>query len=255
MAPRLSSSTSGLKAASRDAERVILLAQSPEGIPQTGAVSLLRNDPLTQGPKIFSKICASCHRIDGHDGLGSQPKDPISASDLKGFASREWLAGLFDPQRVAGPHYFGGTKFKAGKMVKFVKEDVADFSPESKAQLQKVIVALSAEAGLKSQQDLDQRDAIVIAEGKKLLVDEAMNCVECHKFHGAGADDATGPDLTGFGSREWLVAFISDPTHTRFFGARNDRMPAFGREKVRSDREIGLVADWLRGQWHEPARR
>ena len=62
-------------AAQRDADRVVELARSPEGIPVTGAVTLLRNDPLTQGPRIFAKNCASCHRHGGHDGLGGQPKD------------------------------------------------------------------------------------------------------------------------------------------------------------------------------------
>ena len=93
-------------AAQRDADRVVELARSPEGIPVTGAVTLLRNDPLTQGPRIFAKNCASCHRHGGHDGLGGQPKDKPSASDLQGFASREWLTGLVDPAKVATAHYF-----------------------------------------------------------------------------------------------------------------------------------------------------
>src|SRR6185312_2596756 len=104
------------------------------------------------------------------------------ASDLKGFASREWLAGLLDPRRVDSPHYFGGTKFKEGKMVKFVKKDVAGFSDEQKAQLKKVLTALSAEAGLKFQRGLDQRDAALIAEGKTLITTEGMRCTECHQF-------------------------------------------------------------------------
>ena len=241
-----------VQTAERDAERVIVLAQSPDGIPTSGAVTLLRNDALTQGPKLFAKNCASCHRFDGHDGLGGQPKDKIAGSDLKGFASREWIAGLLDPQRVDSLHYFGGSKQKTGKMVKFVKEDIAEFSAEQKAQLQKTVVALSAEAGLKAQRALDERDAAVIVDGKKLLSSTAMNCTDCHKFHSAGIDDPSAPDLTGYGSREWLVAFISDPSHGRFYGERNDRMPAYGPDKILTPQEIGLVADWLRGEWYEP---
>ena len=30
-------------------------------------------------------------------------------------------------------------------------------------------------------------------------------------------------------------------------------MPAFGEEKSLTPQEIGLVADWLRGDWYEPA--
>ena len=238
--------------AERDAARVIVLAQSPDGIPTAGAVTLLRNDALTQGPKLFAKNCASCHRYDGHDGLGSQPKDKVSASDLKGFASREWIAGLLDPARVDSPHYFGGSKQKTGKMVKFVKEDIAEFDAAQKAQLQKLIIGLSAEAGLKAQSAADTRDAVVIAEGRKLVSSTAMNCTDCHKFYAAGTEDPSAPDLTAYGSREWLLAFISDPSHARFYGERNDRMPAYGPDKILTAAEIGLVTDWLRGEWYEP---
>ena len=241
-----------VQSAERDAARVIVLAQSPDGIPTAGAVTLLRNDALTQGPKLFAKNCASCHRYDGHDGLGSQPKDKISASDLKGFASREWIAGLLDPARVDSLHYFGGSEQKTGKMVKFVKEDIAEFDAAQKAQLQKLIVGLSAEAGLKAQSAADTRDAVVIAEGRKLVSSTAMNCTDCHKFHAEGTDDPSAPDLTGYGSREWLLAFISDPSHARFYGERNDRMPAYGPDKILTAAEIGLVTDWLRGEWYEP---
>ncbi len=236
--------------AQRDAERVIELARSPAGIPPTGAVTLLRNDPFTQGPKIFARNCASCHRYDGHDGLGGKPKDEISAADLKGFASREWISGLLDPAKVDSPHYFGGTKFKGGKMSDYVKEDIANFAAEDKALLQQTIVALSAEAGLKAQKESDERDAQVIELGKTALVGDRMGCMECHKFHDAGEE--TAPDLTGYGSREWLVAFITNPEHERFYGDRNDRMPAFGEEKSLTSQEIGLVADWIRGEWYVP---
>lgn len=239
-----------VRSADHDAERVIELASSPTGIPVTGAVTLLRNDPLTQGPKLFAKNCASCHRYDGHDGLGNQPKDKLSASDLKGFASRAWLTGLLDPKQVDGPHYFGATKFKSGKMVKFVKDELGGDDAEKKKNAEKVIVTLSAEAHLKAQKALDQRDEAIIEEGSKLIGD-AAGCTDCHKFHDAGDDDSAGPELSSYGSREWMLAFVSNPKHDRFYRARNDRMPSFGEEKILSEQEIGLVVDWLRGEWYE----
>jgi ubiquinol-cytochrome c reductase cytochrome b subunit len=244
--------TLAVAAAKRDAERVVALAKSPQGIPPTGAVTLLQNDAFTQGPKIFARNCASCHRFDGHDGLGGQPKDKISAADLKGFASRKWVTGLLDSAKIDSPHYFGGSKLKTGKMTKFVKEDVASFSDEEKKLLQTAITALSAEARLKSQREIDQRDQAIIEMGTGALVGDKMGCMDCHKFHDNGEEDA--PDLTGYGSREWLVAFISNPEHERFYGERNDRMPAFGEEKSLTPQEIGLVADWLRNEWYEPQR-
>ena len=239
-------------AAEHDAHRAVVLAKYA-GIPPTGAVTLLRTDPLTQGPKLFAKNCASCHRYDGHDGLGGQPKDKIAASDLKGFASRPWLTGLLDPQKIHGPEYFGGTKFKDGKMVKFVHEDVAGFSTEQKATLRQAVVALSAEAKLVAQRSGDQLDIVAIAEGRKALVGATLGCADCHKFGEVG--EAAGPDLTGYGSREWLVAFIGNSGHERFYGERNDRMPAFAEEKRLGEPEIGLIADWLRGEWYEHERR
>ncbi len=244
----------GLKAAEFEAERVKELAQSPTGISQLGAVNLLRTDPLTQGPKLFAKNCASCHRYDGHDGLGRQPKDPQSAADLKGFGSRAWLAGLLDPEKIGGTNYFGGTKFKDGKMVRFVKKDVAGFAAPEKEQLRKVIMALSAEAQLKSQHDADQRDTAAIAEGRTLLANDTMRCTECHQFRKKD-EDATAPDLTGYGSREWLLGIISDPKHERFYGKRNDRMPAFGGDQILDSASLGLIVDWLRGEWYEPQEK
>jgi ubiquinol-cytochrome c reductase cytochrome b subunit len=234
-----------------DAGRVVDLAR--QGIPPTGAITLLRNDALTQGPKIFAKNCASCHRFDGHDGLGGTPKDPISAADLKGFASREWLTGLLDPEKIDSRHYFGGSKLKNGKMAKFVKEDIASFSDEQKKLLQNSIVALSAEARLPAQHEIDKRDQALIEVGTGALVGDQMGCMDCHKFHDNGEESA--PDLTAYGSREWLIAFISNPEHERFYGDRNDRMPAFGEEKSLTPQEIGLVTDWLRGEWYRPAAK
>lgn len=240
-----------VRQAGEDARRVVELARSPTGIPPTGAVTLLRNDPYTQGPRLFARHCASCHRFQGHDGLGHPPVDPQSAPDLAGFASRAWLEGLFDPARVSSSNYFGGTKHADGRMAKFVKKDVAAYSAEEKEQLRKVIAAVSAEAGLKSQQEADRRDATLIEEGRKLAANESMRCTECHQFRNRD-EDATAPDLTGYGSREWLVGIMTDPKHARFYGRKNDRMPAFGADKILDAQAIGLLADWLRGEWYVP---
>ena len=237
-----------------NAERIRELAGAPAGIPVTGAVSLLRTDPLIQGPKLFAQHCASCHRFDGHDGMGRELAEPPSAADLKNFASREWIQGLMDPARIASPRYLGGTKFKDGKMAKFVKKDLAALTSEEQMHLARVVAALAAEAGLKSQDALDRGGAGEIEEGRALMVGEKMRCTECHQFRKADAD-ATAPDLTGYGSRQWMMEIIGNPGHERFYGKRNDRMPAFAEEKRLGTLEIGLLADWLRGEWYNPPTR
>jgi ubiquinol-cytochrome c reductase cytochrome b subunit len=181
------------------------------------------------GAKLFAQRCATCHRYDGHDGTGVVPKDPQSASDLKGFASREWLSGLLDPTKVDTTNYFGATKFREKKMVGFVKKTVAKYSAEEKAHLSKVIAAVSAEAQLDTQAAIDKRDASLIEEGRTLLRSQTQ-CTDCHQFHKTD-EDATGPDLTGYASRQWLINFISNPEHSGFYGERNDRMPAFVQSK------------------------
>lgn len=235
--------------AEETAKRVKTLAAS--GIPPTGAITLLRNDPYTQGPRLFAKYCASCHRYDGHDGTGLKLNEPATASDLKGFGSREWLGGLLDPNQISGPHYLGSTKFKNDAMVKYVTRKVRAFSPEKKAELTNVIAAVSAEANLKSQKQLDASSTAQIKQGLQSFK-EGVGCAECHNLHSKDAD-ATAPDLTGWASREWLIGMISNPKSTRYYGDENDRMPAFLDEKILDAQSIGMIADWLRGDWYEPS--
>ncbi len=216
------------------------------GIPPEGGVALKRSDPLLEGPKLFAKNCATCHRYGGLDGLGNTVNDPPSAPDLKDFASREWLAKFVDPDHITSSNMFGNTRFTSGKMVKFVKKDVAAFKPEQKEQLRKAIAALSAEAALPAQRVKDAADAALIAEGRGIITNAVLRCNECHQFR-IPDERASAPDLTGYGSREWLMAIIGNPKHNRFYGRRNDRMPAFADEKVLTPDQIGLIADWLRG--------
>jgi ubiquinol-cytochrome c reductase cytochrome b subunit len=228
-----------------DSARVKVLAQE-QGIPPSGALTLLQHDPQTQGPRLFARYCASCHRYDGHNGMGIPPTDKQSASDLKGFGSRAWLGGLLDPAYVDGPNYFGGTAHKKGKMVKFVKTKVAAYSPDQRAELTQVIAALSADAQLDSQKSLDATSASDIKAGAALFSGE-INCADCHQFHTQDAN-ADAPDLTGWASRDWLISFIGNPKQSRFYGDDNDRMPAFLDQHILDSDQIALIADWLRAK-------
>jgi ubiquinol-cytochrome c reductase cytochrome b subunit len=236
--------------ASRDAERAVQLAGN--GIPITGALAVMRDDPYSQGPRIFSRNCASCHRFDGHDGMGYPlPPDSISASDLKGYGSRKWLSGFLHADTILSKKYWGNTYHAEGDMVGWL----GDHQPESEEEeitRQNVVFALSAQAQLASQRTVDQRDSARIAAGLTYMRNTDYGCASCHKFQDVGTDS---PELTGWGSREWMIAFINDPEHPRFFGRDNDRMPSFGKEKSLSDREIAMVVDWIRGEWLVPKKR
>jgi ubiquinol-cytochrome c reductase cytochrome b subunit len=239
--------------ARRDADRTKQLALARRGIPTEGALALLAEDPLTQGPRLFASHCASCHTYAGGDGLGAPLTEPPTAPDLFGFGSRDWLEGFLDPQQIETPKYFGGTIFvhpkeggRKSKMVRLITEKIPAYGAEEKAQLEKIVAALSAEAALPLQKENDVRDAALIEEGKKLFTDDALECADCHQFHNDAQGD--GPDFTGYGSRAWLTDFLKNPAHDRFYGKKNDRMPAFGKIGRLSGRDFDLLIRWLRGE-------
>jgi ubiquinol-cytochrome c reductase cytochrome b subunit len=251
--------------AESQAERAVQLAGAPTGIPPTGALELLRNDPKIQGPKLFREHCAACHSH-AAPGDSADPSQQVivekpTAANLWGFGGREWVAGVLDPAQIAGPNYFGNTAHKEGDMVTFVNEK---FGAEALAALdeaarndikektKKVTYALAAEAG----QLKEQFPQEWITEGREAIV-STFECTNCHKFHDDGAL-GSAPDLTGWGSREWLTGIISNPEHERFYPSTNDRMPAFAKNpddpaaNRLSPNELSLLVNWLRGEWYEP---
>jgi len=236
-----------------EAERAKELAGAPDGIPSTGALTLLRTDPKTQGPKLFAANCASCHAFDGHDGLGGARTEEQSASDLEGFGSRTWISGLLNPDSVDTPHYFGGSDHDNGQMVRYVTRRVPRFTPEQLDQLQLVLKAVSAEAALPYQAELDSTEMADIEAGRAAIIEEPIECTECHTFREFVNEDPDGPTLTGWGSREWMMGIVGNPEHPRYYGEDNDRMPAFLDDGVLTERQIGLVVDWLRQDWYRPA--
>jgi ubiquinol-cytochrome c reductase cytochrome b subunit len=233
--------------AARDAARAVELADN--GVPITGALTLVRNDAYTQGPRIFSRNCANCHRYAGHDGLGNAlPKDSISASDLKGFGSRAWVKGFLDVDTIMSRRYWGGTAHTEGDMIGWLNDHI----PETDAQIEtrhNVVLALSSQAQLTAQATLDKQDSAKIAAGIAFMRNTKGGCAECHIFQDVGKDS---PELTNWGSRQWMIDFVNDPAHKRFFGRDNDRMPSYGVEKSLSPREIEMVVDWIRGDWYTP---
>jgi ubiquinol-cytochrome c reductase cytochrome b subunit len=302
--------------ADREAHRVQELAAEHQ-IPPTGALALLRNDPKTQGPRLFIKYCASCHdysdpkdedplRIaqyrlqtpaaEENDDPQVQPKlvrdengkvvfQPSGAPNLYNFASREWIAGLLDPKQIsrndaqdwllpadakdddpkkyarevtAAP-YFGNTAHAGGEMTDFVQNNEAFAELRDGGKLPSIVAALSAQAQLTYQKaaDAKARDDGTIAAGEQLI--KTTCTAECHNFGKKIDPDGTGyPDLQGYGSREWLIEFISNPAHSRFYGDGNDRMPQFAKDpkephnNILSPEQIRLLVDWLRRDYFEP---
>jgi ubiquinol-cytochrome c reductase cytochrome b subunit len=135
-------------------------------------------------------------------------------------------------------------------MWRFVTRRTVTFDDEQRRKLELVLDAVAAEAQLPGVVHSAQ-DSARIAEGRVHFADPDIDCAQCHTF-GAFGDGDRGPDLTGWGSRDWILGMLHDPTEERFYGDDNDRMPSFGVDQSLTDREMGLIADWLRGDWYEP---
>ena len=64
------------------------------------------------------------------------------------------------------------------------------------------------------------------------------------------------PDLTGYGSAQWIAGILRNPAAKRFYGESNDRMPAYApsgdtAQDTLNPRQIKMLTDWLRGDWFE----
>jgi mono/diheme cytochrome c family protein len=236
------------------AERCVALARTVIN-PWTSIVGAPPPAPETdlhKAERLFAANCSGCHPR----GAGVSPAIP-SAPDLVGFGSREWLTGLLDPGKIKSPRYFGNTRHAKGEMAGFVVDNLKELDDADKNRLQAVIAALSAEATLPSQAEADKAAEAdgTLVKGRKAMGEafESSSCVDCHKFHDQG-DLGSAPDLTGWASKDWLVRFITDPTHEAFYRESNDRMPRFGRSPIGGTKslltaeEIDLLARWLRGE-------
>ena len=270
--------------AERDATRVIELAKGPDRIPVDGAVNLLRQDPFTQGPRLFAKHCASCHRYDGHNGRGrviakvdeqgNRQRLLSSAVDLGSFGSRDWMRSVlvdypahFAPLKNAQWFTDARKKEADGDEVEYLDPDnseMADWSgdrdsltsSENAENLNSLIEYLVSEAGHVGVATDDVR--------RKRGKDIAMNgtwagsiaetsCVDCHatigeEFEIRTADDTGGyPDLAKYGSAKWLTNFISNPGSEQHYGGKN-RMPAYA-DKLTAD-ELDLLVRWMTGNYY-----
>jgi ubiquinol-cytochrome c reductase cytochrome b/c1 subunit len=226
----------------------------------------VRTDPKIQGAKLFRQHCAACHSHapEGNTSDASQAivTEKPTAANLWNFGSRDWVRGILDPEEIAGPHYYGNTAFKEGDMVAWVKDNIGaqladlkgDELAEYRNKIENIAFALAGEAGLIRELAADIPGRV--AAGRDAMIN-TFACIDCHKFHDDG-ELGLAPDLTGYASREWLTAFLSNPAAERFYGDRNDRMPAFAAhpENQATNRltaaEIDLLVSWLRGEWYEP---
>ena len=254
--------------AERDAHRASELAALPDKIPVEGAGSLLKNDPFTQGPRLFAKHCAACHRYDGHDGRGrmlteinKQEQVVIttpSATDLHGFADHNWWGEVLTN---FGDHFAlaanAGYDVESSEMATWSSDNADRLNDPKNAEDLDAMVEYLVSLAQHSHVSVDKKLA---ARGKEILVDGAAlasgaeidACTDCHAGLGEpfelGTDNYEYPELNGYGSAEWLKAFIRDPGTAQFYGEKN-KMPGYA-DKM-SERELDLLVRWMTGDYPE----
>jgi ubiquinol-cytochrome c reductase cytochrome b subunit len=241
------------------AEQAVRQARTTAGShrPVVGAPQPDPETELARAERLFRQNCAACHSHSNEHGVRIAAADP-SAPNLHGFGSRAWLAGLFDPEKIVSDQYFGNTRHAEGDMATFVTSDFAELDEDGKKKVESIVAALSAEAALPSQAEADKQaeDDGTLEKGRAAMAEsfDSGSCIDCHKFREEG-DVGSAPDLTGWGSKDWLTRFLADPAHEDFYRDTNDRMPAFRREDagptiqpLLSTEDVDLLARWLRGE-------
>ena len=265
--------------AHRDGHRVVELAQSPTGIPPQGAAILLRTDPLTQGPKLFAQYCLDCHQPTGpatpfqFPAQAPELADPAHR-DLVRFASREWTRSVLTD---FGQHFqslsgITGERQEAAESI--LDGTMKGWSDDNRETLQNPANAADVEALIEFIYAQSQRpDALPpsdpkVQRGQEIFVSGEMAmgqidaCVDCHSMHPLIVDAAgqtvlaeaalsedLQPILTGYGSSDWLQAFIANPSS--HYGDTN-AMPGFSGQL--SPQELELIARWLAEDYYQSAK-
>jgi ubiquinol-cytochrome c reductase cytochrome b subunit len=204
------------------AERAVFLAS--QGVPESGPKYLLQRDPQTQGKKLFQQTCGSCHNhaTDIHD-------DKATASDLDGFGSEEWILRLLT--NPGHEDFFGRTGRNIMQEwietnfpnVNAKPADLAKLNADEKKELEQDRNDLRNLARWLAQHPHGtSNESETFKTG--LATFNKRNCKSCHSYEGTGAH--RGPDLTGYGSADWLRRMIMSPSHPSRYGPTNT-MPAF----------------------------
>ncbi len=245
--------------------RAIALA-NVNGVPPEGPLALLANDPDTRGPELFAANCATCHRFDGHNGLGNVPKEPADASDLAGYAGRQWIRGLLaDPM---SDRYFGLMKKSDGepahtRMRRWVNEamdDAADddtteallanfdavaayLEDESQRPRRLAHIGTGDVAVTPANPETPPTSSTEIERGRRFFM---LTCNECHTYGGEQTGTLKAPEMAGYGSVDWMALMIAEPSHASRYRARGKEHAIMtGFADRLSDRDIRLVAQWI----------
>ncbi len=248
-----------------ESERAYEIAH--QGIAPSGILPMIRTDTKIAGYRLFERHCATCH---AHYDVSGEFTDPLatirpatwSAPNLFGVGSRAWNANILDHEKFTSDQMFGykDSPFTTGEMAEWLADNLSEPDEETKLNVANTVAALASMADLPYEAKRNAEATKEIESGSEAISD-TFSCVDCHNYEGREfarvVDDDyyyEAPDLTGYMSREWLLAFIRNPGASQFYGERNDRMPAFAPHDDQSlnnvtDAELETIVDWLRRDW------
>lgn len=258
-----------------DGARTVELAQSPSGIPADGAISLLRNDPQTQGANLFKTYCLECHQSPGI--MFTKPAQAPQLADILhrdqiAFGSRDWIKSVLTDYEnhfaslknitVSGGASPEREKGAAAIVSGQMKEWSATNGPLLKdaanaADFEALVEFLYAQG--------DRSDALATADakvqhGREIFATGKLTsgqfdsaCSDCHAMQAKGEAEPISkelfPVLTGYAGKEWLKQFISDPQAHYAGPDGNNVMPGFQGQLT--DKEMDLLIRWLTGDYYK----
>jgi hypothetical protein len=214
------------EAAEAKGGRAVRLAA--QGIPAEGPITLLRNDPKTQFPRVFLRNCASCHSY-GEFGPAefrttrqkNFEKAKFSASDLAGFGKEEWI---FQFLQKPGAERFLGRSKKGGRprftrMANWVDDQREKYRTDQlTADFRQLASWLATHPTAAPAKGSPHAPAYQLFTRK-------YKCTNCHAFPGSSGKVNT-PSLAGYGSADWLRKMVRAPGLPHTYG-KNNVMPAF----------------------------
>jgi quinol-cytochrome oxidoreductase complex cytochrome b subunit/mono/diheme cytochrome c family protein len=177
---------------------------------------------------------------DGSVVRGVQESKP-TASDLKGFGTRDWVRGLLE--NPSDPKYFGNTPALKG-MKTWRKR--TKLSPQELDTVADFVAALAKVEPGEGEDDWYGRAYSGKLEEHPGAALFANDCGACHAIGEPGliteGGEMDAPNLFAYGSRDWTRQMVLNPGADHLYGYldETDRMPAFAGRLSESDLETML---------------
>lgn len=233
--------------ADRRAQIAITLAKN--GVPPSGPLDMLKNDPELRGEAIFTKNCAVCHVL---GALGDKQK--AKAPTLDGWGTEAWILQMM--HEPDADSRFGKTPY-LGQMpsMDVPGKEAKNFKPMSQEDMQAAAAFLAAQGDEPGDVPPPKRDEALKAKGEKVVTER---CTACHLYKGEGDDGGQelAPEFLGYGSHAWVKSQVTNPATKATYRdkaldpAMKGHMPRFDDQLSPAD--VDLVARWTRSHARRP---